>query len=84
MSTAIAVPIPDELAARLDQRASSAGLERDQYLLALLSRDLSGPRTFDEILSGFRKEVSASGVSDRELDALFESARQDARTGFPK
>ena len=44
----------------------------------LVSRDLAGPRTFDEILGGFREEVAANGITDPELDQLFESARQDS------
>ena len=78
MSMTIEVPIPDDMIPRLEQKARSAGLDREQYVRALVSRDLAGPRTFDEILGGFREEVVASGMSDSELDQLFESARQDS------
>ena len=78
MSMTVEVPIPDDLIPRLEQKARSAGLDREQYVRALVSRDLAGPRTFDEILGGFREEVAASGVSDSELDQLFDSARQDS------
>ncbi len=60
----IEVPIPDDMTPRLEQKARSAGLDREQ----LVSRELAGPRTFDEILGGFREEVTVSGVSDSELD----------------
>ena len=78
MSMTIEVPIPDDLITRLDQKARSAGLDREQYVRALVSRELAGPRSFDEILGGFRGEVTASGISDSELDQLFDSARQDS------
>lgn len=78
MSMTVQVPIPDDLIPRLEQKARSAGLDREQYVRAIVSRDLAGPRTFDEILGGFREEVSASGISDSELDQLFERARQDS------
>ena len=78
MSMTVEVPIPDHLIPRLEQRARSAGLDREQYVRALVSRELAGPRTFDEILGGFREEVAVSGISDSELDQLFESARQDS------
>lgn len=78
MSMTVQVPIPDDLIPRLEQKARSAGLDGEQYVRALVSRDLAGPRTFDEILGGFREEVAASGVSESELDQLFESARQDS------
>ncbi|MBM3726226.1 MAG: hypothetical protein FJW40_12465 [Acidobacteria bacterium] len=74
----VEVPIPDDLMPRLEQRARSAGLDREQYVCALVSRDLAGPRTFDEILGGFREEIAASGISDSELDQLFDSARKDS------
>ena len=79
MSMTIQVPIPDDLVPRLEEKSRSAGVDREQYIRALVSRDLAGPRTFDEILSGFRQEVPASGISGGELDQLFESARQDSR-----
>lgn len=78
MSMTVEIPIPDDLIPRLEQKARSAGLDREQYVWALVSRDLAGPGTFDEILAGFREDVASSGISDPELDQLFESARQDA------
>lgn len=80
MSMTIEVSIPDEMIPRLEQKARSAGLDREQYVRDLVSRELAGPRTFDEILGGFRDEVAASGISDSELDQLFDSARQDSLT----
>ncbi|MBX9601366.1 MAG: ribbon-helix-helix protein, CopG family [Bryobacteraceae bacterium] len=71
MTMTIEVPIPDDLIARLDQKARSAGLDREQYIRALVSRDLAGPKTSDEIPSGFREEVAASRVSDSNLNRLF-------------
>lgn len=78
ISMTVQVPIPDDLILRLEQKARSVGLDREQYVRDLVSRDLAGPKTFDEILGGFREEVAASGISDPELDQLFESARQDS------
>ena len=72
MSMTVEVPIPDDLIPRLEQKARSAGLDREQYVRALVSRDLAGPRSFDEILGGFREEVVVSGMPDSELDELFE------------
>ena len=78
MSLTVEIPIPDDLIPRLEPKARSAGLDREQYVLALVSRDLTGPRTFDDILGGFREAVAASGMTDPELDELFESARRDS------
>ena len=78
MSLTVEIPIPDDLIPRLEQKARSAGLDREQYVRAVVSRDLASPRPFDEILGDFREEVAASGMSASELDQLFESARQDS------
>jgi len=74
----IEVPIPDDLVSRLEQKARSAGLDREEYVRALVSRDLAGPKGFDEILLGFREEVAATGMSDSDLDELFETARRES------
>lgn len=74
----IQVRIPDDLALRLEQKARVAGLDREEYIRSLVSRDLSGPASLDEILRPFRAEVAASGLSDAELDGLFTAARAEA------
>ena len=73
------ISISDELISKLDTRARNAGLNREQFLSQLLSRELSMPDGLDDILAGFRKEVSASSLSDDELTELFTAAR--AETG---
>jgi hypothetical protein len=40
MSVTIEVPIPDELLPILERKAQSAGLNREEYVTALVSRDL--------------------------------------------
>lgn len=73
------ISISDELLSNLDTRARNAGLNREQFLSQCLSRELSMPDGLDDILAGFRKEVSASSLSDDELTELFTAAR--AETG---
>ena len=80
MSVTIEVPIPDELLPILERKARSAGLKREEYVTALLSRDLSAPKALDEVLGAFRQQVAASGISDGELSALFAAARDDVQT----
>ena len=83
MSITIQVPIPEELILNLEQRAQNAGLQREQYLTQLFTRELSSPPGLDEILSGFRSEVKASGISDSELTDLFNQERADLSTRKP-
>jgi len=75
VSVTIEVAIPDDLVPLLEQKARRAGLGYAEYVRAIVSRDLSGPRSLDEILKDVRNEVTASGISDGELTELFESAR---------
>ncbi len=71
------IPISDELLPNLDTRARNAGLNREQFLSQLLCRELSTPDGLDEILAGFRREVSASSLTDAELSELFSAARTE-------
>jgi hypothetical protein len=77
MSVTIEIELPDELVPLLEQKARGAGLDREQYLRALVDRDLASPRTLDDILRPFREEVAASGISDDDLTNLFSAARKD-------
>ena len=77
MSVTIEIHLPDELIPLLEKKARGAGLDREQYLRALVDRDLASPRAMDEILRPFREEVAASGISDEELTALFTAARNE-------
>ena len=80
MSVTIEVRIPDDLIPLLERKARGAGLDREQYVRSLVSLDLTGPRRLDEVLSGFRDQVAASGMSDADLADLFRSAREDSST----
>jgi hypothetical protein len=75
MNVIIAVPIPDDLPPQLEQKARTAGMDRDQYVRDIVSRDLEGPRPLDEILRSFRDEAAASGIPDADLLNLFQNAR---------
>jgi hypothetical protein len=78
MSVTIKVPIPDDLLPVLARKAKSAGLEQEEYAGAIMSRELNGPRTLEEVLAAFRDQVAESGIADRDLDDLFRGAGDDA------
>ena len=75
MTQIIEIPVSDELLELIDQRARSAGLARSEYIRAVLSKDVKGERSVDEILAPFRDQVAAGGTNDDELDSLFAQAR---------
>jgi len=78
MTRTIEIPLSEELLKRVDEKAQSAGLERDAYIRAILSKDVTGKSSISEILSPLRTQVAGSGISDEELDRLFFEAREES------
>ncbi|MFN0167870.1 MAG: hypothetical protein ACKV22_15690 [Bryobacteraceae bacterium] len=78
MTRTIEIPLPEELLRLVDQKAHSSGLDRDTYIRAVLSREVTGTPSVSQILLPFRDQVIASGASDEELDRLFSQAREEA------
>ena len=78
MTRTIEIPLPEELLRLVDEKAQSAGLGRDAYIRAILSKDVTGEPSISEILSSFRSQVGSSGISDEELDRLFFEAREES------
>ena len=78
MTRMIEIPLPDELLRLVDAKAQSAGLKREAYIRAVLSKDVTGEPSISEMLAGFRDQVASSGVSDKELDRLLSEAREES------
>ena len=78
MTRTIEVPIPDDLLKLVDEKARKSGLKREDYIRAVLSRDVTGVPSLSEILTPFRDQVAASGAGDEDLARLFFEARQDS------
>ena len=69
--------IPEETLRLLDERVRQQGVDRGGYIRHLLDKDLHSP-TLSELLAPFREQVAQSGMSEEELDQLFEEAREEA------
>jgi hypothetical protein len=69
--------LPPETERKLIERATQTG--QDVTLLAreLIERGLSATPTVDEILAPFRCQVADSGITDEELDTLFQEERDE-------
>ena len=78
MTRTIEIPLPEDLLRRADEKAHSAGLKRDAYICAILSKDVTGEPSISEILTSFREHVTASGITCEELDHLFAEARKES------
>jgi hypothetical protein len=78
MTRTIELPIPEELLRLVDERAQTAGLPREAYIRAVLSKDVRSEPSISEILAPFRDQVAGSGISDEELNRLFSQAREES------
>lgn len=77
MTHTIEIPIPDDLLHQIDLQAQRAGVDRGEYIRAVLSRGLNP--SLSDVLAPFRADVAASGITDEELERLFSSARDEVR-----
>jgi hypothetical protein len=73
----ITITLPPETEQKLLDRAAHTGQDAASLARDLIERGLDAVPTIDDILTPFRREVAASGLSDAELDALFEEQRQE-------
>jgi hypothetical protein len=83
MTQTIEIPLPEELIRLVDAKAQSAGLKREAYIRAVLSRDVTGAPSISEALFSFRDQVTSSGISDAELEQLFNEAREESYRDRP-
>jgi hypothetical protein len=72
------ITVPDEAKVALERRARERGYsDVTTYVERLITTDLLAAKSFDEILSPIWKTFQVSGMSEDEVDALFEKAREE-------
>lgn len=72
------ITVSEQATAALEQRARERGCtDVNKYIERLIATDLLAAKSFDEILAPIRKSFQESGMSDNDLDALFEDAREE-------
>ncbi len=74
----IQVELKPEVEAMLHRRALDRGCDIAGYVERLIEKDVLAAQPFDAILAPIRQGFQESGMSEDELDALFEEARDDA------
>ena len=80
----ITISIPPDVQDRLRQRAVESGQDVAGYVETLIERDLSSSMSLRDLYAPVRRQIEQSGMSESELDALIEEAREEAyqeRTG---
>ena len=62
----------------LEQRARERGFANaKQYVERLIQTDLLAAKSFDEILAPIRQTFQKSGMSEDELEIIFDDSRED-------
>ena len=73
----VTVELPEPVERLLAERAAGLGKTPAVYLAEVAERELSRPLTLAEIMAPVRDEFEASGMTEAELDALIDHARQE-------
>lgn len=82
----VTIHLTDDIERRLRDRAVRSNLSLEDYVRGLAERDAatepmadSRYETFDSILAPARQGFAQSGMTDEEIDAMFEDARDEVR-----
>ncbi len=73
----LTIDLPPDLEKTVRQQATKAGQDVNAFVLEAVSEKIAKARTLEQICKPFAQDVAASGISDEELDQLFEEARQE-------
>jgi len=76
----LTIILEGETERKLVVRSARSGEEPERFVRRLVERELAGKPSIDEILAPFRREVAQSGMSDADLDQLFERSICEVRS----
>ena len=65
-----------EILQALREKARMAGQTVEEYSRGVIEADVMSDRPFSEILEPIRRSFDESGMSEEELETLFEAARE--------
>lgn len=75
--------LPEGTREAIRELSQSKGKSADEYLRTLIEAELLSQQTFAEILAPIREGFRKSGMTEEQLDALFEEARQKVHQQEP-
>jgi len=73
----LTIELPKAVERQLSERAGLEGKTVEVLACELIQKAVAPEKTFDEILGPFRQSVAESGMTEEELDALVEEARNE-------
>ena len=71
------IPLAPEEEARLRERAAAAGMDVRAFARETLIEKLDRPRSFAELLAPVREATHRSGLTEEEIDAMADRAREE-------
>lgn len=69
--------LPPETMQALNALAAEKGKSPEEYVRDVIEREISKSKSFREILAPIQKGFQESGMTEEELIAMFEEARED-------
>jgi hypothetical protein len=69
--------LSEEDARKLVERAQNSGSDISGYVTRLIERDIHPRASIAEVLAPIRQQFDESGMSDDDLDALVQEAREE-------
>lgn len=69
--------LPEGTREAIKELSQSKGKSAEEYLRTLIEAEILSQKTFAEILAPIREDFRKSGMTQEQLDALFEQARQN-------
>jgi hypothetical protein len=70
--------LPESVVKALRERAEEIGATATEYVRYLIEEDLASPISLRVLFAPVREQIKESGISEEELDALLEEAREEA------
>ena len=75
-TTTVTINLPKEVGVVLEKRAEDSGQDFETYIKNIVETQAK-KMTLDETLTPIRQAVEKSGLSDDELDNIFQQARRE-------
>ena len=75
-TTTVTINLPKEVGVVLEKRAEDSGQDFETYIRNIVETQAK-KMTLDETLTPIRQAVEKSGLSDDELDNIFQQARRE-------
>ncbi|MGI8641514.1 MAG: hypothetical protein ACR2MG_16410 [Pyrinomonadaceae bacterium] len=61
----------------VNERAKEVGTTTEEYVRYLIEQDIASPLNVRVLYAPVREQIKASGISEEDLDALLEEAREE-------